>query len=411
MTPRVFLGKHLRSLKSSMRRVVAISVDFVNKCLSVVILQTSFSLFQFLNKGGKKSFDWVIGVEDIASTLYGLDRSIENKFSICLFPNHLYNYQFDLMVRGKFPVRLHRLLVGAYLFGKFAAKSKGFVYNGSGGYLAINDEREYEFKFLAKHSRKIVVFFCGSEIRSPKKLADLCIQNGKDHLAQYQVWQSPWMNSENWEDKLKRRCTVTERYADQIYSMNADQASYFTGPTKPYPTLIRDDVFQFNTSKFESCGTVRILHAPSNPFIKGTQVVRAAIKELKSLGYKFDYKELIGVSNEVVIRELRKSHIVLNEFYAFVPGVFGVEALANCCVVLQSADGHVENDLPLDANKAWIVTEAHEIRRNLQRVLDNPDAMKSIAEFGYGWALENCSISRMGKKLNQDLAYVLNNKS
>jgi hypothetical protein len=190
--------------------------------------------------------------------------------------------------------------------------------------------------------------------------------------------------------------------------MNVDQVSYFNGSTKPYPNLIRDEVFNSNTDKFENYELIRILHAPSSPFIKGTQVVRAAIKELKHLGYNFEYKELMGVTNEAVLHELGKSHIVLNEFYAFVPGVFGVEALANCCVVLQSADGNVELDLPVDANKAWIVTETHEIFRNLRQVLDNPADMKSIAEFGYAWALENCSISRAGKKLNTDLVRLLN---
>lgn len=401
----------MKRCRSVFSKISTILIDGAKKLLSALIATSVYYLFRFFDWKQKEKFDWTLGVEEIASTLYGLDRSIDNKFSICLFPNNLYDFQFDLIVKGKFPVRLHRVLVGAYLFGKFAARSRGFIYNGSAGFLSIDDEREFEFKFLSKRGRKIVVFYCGSEIRSPEKMKELCARNGKEHLALYQVWQSPWMASELWENRLRRRCLVTERYANQIYNMNVDQVSYFNGSTKPYPNLIRDEVFNFNTDKFENYELIRILHAPSNPFVKGTQVVRAAIKELKHLGYNFEYKELMGVTNEVVLRELSKSHVVLNEFYAFVPGVFGVEALANCCVVLQSADSNVELDLPVDANKAWIVTETHEILRNLRQVLDNPKELKSIAEFGYSWALENCSISKAGKKLNLDLVGLLNSKN
>jgi hypothetical protein len=398
----------VKRYRSVLSRRLTILNEGLKKLFSGVIAGSVFFLFRIFDRKQNAKFDWILGVEEIASTLYGLDRSIENKYSICLFPNNFYNFQFDLVVRGKFPVRLHRLWVGAYLFGKFAARTRGFIYNGSAGFLSIDDDREFEFKFLSKRGRKIVVFFCGSEIRSPEKMKELCARNGKEHLVLYQVWQSPWMDSELWENRLKRRCLVTERYANQIYNMNVDQVSYFDGSTKPYPNLIRDEVFKLNTDKFDNYELIRILHAPSNPFVKGTQVVRAAIKELKHLGYNFEYKELIGVTNEIVLRELRKSHVVLNEFYAFVPGVFGVEALANCCVVLQSADGNIELDLPVNANKAWIVTETHEIFRNLRQVLDNPETMKSIAEFGYAWALENCSISSAGKKLNSDLVGLLN---
>ena len=410
MTLRGLCGNLIRKCSVFILRCSVRCIEQMKKTLSVFIAASIFYIFRCSNWNQKMKFDWIIGVQDIASTLYGLDRSVNNKYSVCLFPDQFFNYEFDVVLKGKYPVRLHRLCIGAYLLGRLAANSRGFVFNGNAGFLSINDERETEFRFLKKRGKKIVVFFCGSEIRSPKKVTELCTRIGKDHLVRYQVSQSPRMGTSDHEDDLINRCKATERYADQIYSFDADQASYFTSATLAFPNLIRDEVFNFGLEKFNDLSCIRILHAPSNPFIKGTQVVRAAIKELADQGYKFEYKELQNVSNAEVLIELKKSHLVLNQFYAFVPGVFGLEALANCCVVLQSADREVERGLPDDANRAWIVTEAHEVTRNLRAVLDNPLMMKGIAEFGYAWAFENCSISRRGQRLNSELEGVLNSR-
>ena len=59
-------------------------------------------------------------------------------------------------------------------------------------------------------------------------------------------------------------------------------------------------------------------------------------------GYNFDYIELSNKENRIVLEELKQAHIVLNQFYSFTPGLFGVEALANNCAVLMSADPKVE---------------------------------------------------------------------
>lgn len=410
MSFRGICGNLMRKSRVFILRCSVRQIEQLKTLLSVFIATSAFYIFRCSNWNQKMKFDWIIGVQDIASTLYGLDRSVKNKYSVCLFPDQYFNYKFDVVLRGKYPVRLHRLCVGAYLLGRLAANSRGFIFNGNAGFLSINDERETEFRFLKKRGKVIVVFFCGSEIRSPKKVIELCNRIGKDHLARYQLLQSPQMGTSDYEGDLINRCKATEKYADQIYNFDADQASYFTRATSPSPNLIRDEVFNFGLEKFNDLSCIRILHAPSNPFIKGTQVVRAAIKDLANQGYEFEYKELQNVSNEEVLMELKKSHIVLNQFYAFVPGVFGMEALANCCVVLQSASREVERGLPDDANRAWVVTEAHEITRNLRAVLDNPLMMKGIAEFGYAWAYENCSISRRGQRLNSELENLLNSR-
>ena len=101
----------------------------------------------------------------------------------------------------------------------------------------------------------------------------------------------------------------------------------------------------------------------------------------------------MGESNSVVLKELRSAHIVLNQFYAFVPGLFGVEAMASHCALLTSADRAIEPTLPEGANDAWIVTKYWEIYENLKLLLDNRAELKSVADRGYDWAYKNCRAS------------------
>jgi hypothetical protein len=117
--------------------------------------------------------------------------------------------------------------------------------------------------------------------------------------------------------------------------------------------------------------------------------VRAAVKKLQEDGYDFDYKELINVPNQQVVSELRDSHIVLNQFYGFAPGVFGIEALANHCAVLMSADPDIETGLPQLAKGSWMITQYWKIYDNLKFLLDHPSEVKKYADTGYEFALSN----------------------
>lgn len=42
------------------------------------------------------------------------------------------------------------------------------------------------------------------------------------------------------------------------------------------------------------------------------------------------------MTNEEVLNNLKNSHILLNQFYHFVPGLLGIEGMANHCAVLMS---------------------------------------------------------------------------
>ncbi len=60
-----------------------------------------------------------------------------------------------------------------------------------------------------------------------------------------------------------------------------------------------------------------ILHAPSNPKIKGTEIIRKVINDLQKIDkYKFIYTEIIDMPHSEVLENLQKCSFVVNELYS-----------------------------------------------------------------------------------------------
>ena len=221
--------------------------------------------------------------------------------------------------------------------------------------------------------------FVGDDIRSLKLTIDYAKNNNFDTYANY------YTNSTNqkYEDEKKKLAESTDRYADLIFNAKIDQISYLKSEQYGWTYIYDKDSFFKNDNKFYNLTTIKILHSPSNPISKGTQLVRAAIKKLQVEGYKFEYIELINVTNNVVLEHLKTSHIVLNQFYSFAPGLYGIESMANHTAVLMSADPNIETTLPQNSKDAWMITRYWEVYDNLKYLLDNPAKIKYYADNGY----------------------------
>ncbi|MCD4743366.1 MAG: hypothetical protein K8R67_12915, partial [Desulfobacteraceae bacterium] len=301
--------------------------------------------------------------------------------------------------------RLKRVLVGPVLLGYLLNRSKNFLYIWSTGFLISNlDQREYEFKFIKNKNKKIVCYFVGNDIRSPRLMLKFAAKRQIEVISSYDDIVAPEHLTKAYDLTKRRLAEVSETYADRIFNASVDHLSYLKKKTLPSIYFYPDENFLKNDSKFINPSIIKILHSPSSPIIKGTQLVRAAIAKLRSEGYNFKYTELIGVTNEIVLHELKSTHIVLNEFYAFVPGIFGVETMASHCALMTSADEFIEKDLPQGSNNAWFVTKNYQIYDNLKTLLTSQGLIKSYADTGYTWALEHAAFSNSGKKLYKILS-------
>lgn len=73
-------------------------------------------------------------------------------------------------------------------------------------------------------------------------------------------------------------------------------------------------------------GPLRVLHAPSDPAIKGTDLVRAAVRAVQESGIELDYVELHDVTHDRVLAELRDADLLIDQAFSDLPmSGFGAE--------------------------------------------------------------------------------------
>ncbi len=296
----------------------------------------------------------------------------------------------------------------AILLGKLMNVGRGFLYVAQFGFLLHgHDAREFEFRFLKSKSRKIGIFWTGSEIRSPRLSAELERTLGVPNIFSYVGQISPEFLSDAHEDVVRQRAHVGESFADIMFDSPTDQVNYLSGHREPNFFLMGPEKFATGREKFDDLTTPVIVHASTSPIIKGTPLVRAAIAHLQEEGYQFEYIELIRMSQDQVVEALGRAHIALNHFYGFTVSVFGVEAMAAQCAVLSSADERLETTLPPGANEANFVTKHWQVYDHLKFLLDNPGEIEQRADAGRAWALRYASVEHTGPRVNALLASVL----
>jgi hypothetical protein len=385
----------VKKFKGSIKRV-AFEIQ------KIVLILSGF-IFKVIYR--KKRFSWVVGVHEIAGQLHFISKNLSRTASVCLQKNKFYNFKYDFEMPSAYNLfwkKILEIFYGPFLLGKLSNLSAGFFYIWSKKYLFSDfDEGKFELRFLKKRKIKIVSYFCGSDIRSPKLSNKLEKKLQVELASSYMQILYPEMRNPAYDKQIKKRAAVAEKYSDYIFSAPNDQISYFKKRPLPFMYFYPTDSLLKNKAKFKGSYIPRIFHSSSSPFTKGTQIVRSAITKLRSEGYKFQYVEKINVANKVIISELKQAHIVLNEFYALVPGIFGIEAMANYCALMTSADERLEQALPKNSNHAWFCTRPHQVYDHLKKLINSKNLQLKYADRGFKWLCENGSEKISGQKLQK----------
>lgn len=353
-----------------------------------------------------KSDGWLVLGAETASLLRNIGRALPGSSTVNLAPNRFYSFGYDFELyagRGIFSV--WAMLRSPVVLAKLVRRHKGIVYvGGKGLFWCERNGRRWEFAFLRKQNKRIVCYFTGSDIRSLTLMNALEVKLNRDVITTYQGYWVPDLHTAEKEQERKILAEAADEFAEHIFNPPVDQCAYITRKTHPFLYFVPHELFYDDVLRFDDLFEVVIVHAPSAPIIKGTPLVRAAIRKLRDEGYSIKYEELSGVPHHEVISALRRAHIVLNEFYAFVPGVFGVEAMANSCALLTSADPLIEPTLPPGSETAWVVTPYWLIYDKLKELLDNPHAIRGQAMRGYEWTRKNYHIDQASAELRRIVA-------
>lgn len=353
-----------------------------------VILATTYQVVRLFRRPRGRT-GVLVGLEDNAGNLHRLAQAVPGSIAVKSNPTPYYTHAYDVDL-SRLPLPL-RLVVAPITLGRLMTRVHTAVYVGGSGFLFAPDGREREFRFLSRRGVQILCQFTGTDVRSHHLLGEVSARLDRDVITTYQGVANPGVTGDKAEDHRKALARSADLHAAVIFNPSVDQASYITRETLPFLHFFPDDQIRANPAKWRDLDRLTVVHAPSSPIIKGTPLVRAAVKALKEDGFDFDYVEIIGRPNSEVREILLDTHIVLNEFYAFVPGVLGVEAMAANAVLLTSADPTIEPSLGSAASDAWVVTPYWRIYDVLRATLTDRASLQSQADRGTAWARENCS--------------------
>lgn len=131
--------------------------------------------------------------------------------------------------------------------------------------------------------------------------------------------------------RFKRKLRLHERYADFLVNSPSTaqyhEKKFINWFVMGLPKVAPVDHLTQDAAGSLRDGSVRILHSPSNPAVKGSPAIVEAVERLRARGHAIELVKIEGVSNEVVLRELARCDFVIDQLYSDTPmAAFATEA-------------------------------------------------------------------------------------
>lgn len=269
-------------------------------------------------------------------------------FSLVYFKIHesVYRAHYDLAINIMEKNKLTRLISKCFLFIFIVLQYKTFHFI-SGETLTNRRLRNLEFKILKLFNKNIILHFVGSDIRNPNWLKE---KNNLLETTAHIIFKEPRQMS--WQKDL---CNDAKQYADFIFVSTPDLLDFISGAIYT-PVLIdlakieKDDIIVKERSKH----IVKILHAPSNPEVKGTPLIDKVMTDLiEEFGDLIEYhntshtppavkSKLHSVGRKELFSLFSESDIVIDQMTIGWYGLQAIEALYYGCSVITYIDDKLE---------------------------------------------------------------------
>ena len=223
----------------------------------------------------------------------------------------------------------------------------------------------YELWILRILKKKIIVIYLGSDARSNFKSG-----KHKDDLNGGFDYKIESKREKRQIGRIKR----AEKYSNYIINHTATSSLFSRKYVKLLEFGIPINNFECNVIK-DIDQTFNILHAPTRPSAKGSSQIKHVVDEIRSEeNIDISLICLTNVSREEVLREIDKSHLVIDELYSDTPiGMLGAEAVMKCRPVLNfgyySNQYLVHNDCPFLSKSNYF--HPTELKARIKYILSN----------------------------------------
>jgi hypothetical protein len=239
-------------------------------------------------------------------------------------------------------------------------------------------EEERQLKYLKRNNKKIITLFVGSEIR------DYNLFKQQYNLKRWSFTEE--MNHPGASAKLKK-LKLHEKYSDAIFSV-PDQSISASRPYFHLQIPLKTEKFTFHIPERE---IPIVLHAPSNAFVKGSDLILETLEKLKKEGVQFELRLLENIKHENLLKELTNADVLVDEIILHGPGVLSFEAMLSGCAV---ATRYLENSPPSFRPPVWNINEDN-IFQQLKTLLTDKTLRINLATQAQEYALKNNNIKKV----------------
>lgn len=200
-------------------------------------------------------------------------------------------------------------------------------------------------------------------------------------------WQVP---PEYHEVRLREKLEVLrthERYADAIFSV-PDQMGLALRPYHHLQVPLQLDRFRYNVP---GRAVPVVVHAPSVPHMKGSDVILDALETLSAEGVKFELLTVKDMPQPELLRVLADADVLVDELVLHGPGWLSFEAMASGCAVAT----HYLDDSPVCFRPpVWNIDESN-ISDRLRILLTDRQLRVRLAEEGRRYVEQNNRIEEV----------------
>ncbi len=243
-------------------------------------------------------------------------------------------------------------------------------------------EEERQLNYLHKKGKKIISLFVGSDIR------DYYLFKEKFNIRRWEF------NDEvNRPGRIakERKLRLHEKYSDSIFSV-PDQSMLSKRPYFHLQLALKTEKFNFNIPARD---IPIVLHAPSNPLVKGTDLILETLEKLKLEGICFEFRLLQNLNHEELLKELTNADVLVDEIILHGPGFLSFEAMLSGCAV---ATKYLEKS-PVCFRPPVININEDNITDQLRSLLTQKNLRIKLASEGREYALTNNNITKVSKDI------------
>jgi glycosyltransferase involved in cell wall biosynthesis len=333
----------------------------------------------------------LIGIREIANNIYEFAEALKEEHEVDTFAikNRFYadNRYTHIISPPQWKNRYFRFLgfnlLLAYYFFRLFSKYDVFVYVWTTSFLPF----KLDWFILRWLGKKVIVYNCGGDVRYRPIHYYIAVEKGGPFASPKNATYDNYVG-----ETQGTRIFLASFFAQKMEELSgaavvsARTQATFQGKDCFVPCHL---IVRMMAGEKRAGDRPLILHAPSDPELKGTRYVLAAVERLQAEGYEITFECIQNKPNAYVRERLIDADIVIDQPGAWI-GKFAAEALACGCVVFGGNCAKYAG-FPDKSPVIQFSPDENLLYENLKRIITDKELRQKTMAASYAYWQENYS--------------------